>query len=70
MTLQIIDLLTINCNVIMAKQPSVTVIIIVAVVVFIASTVISGFAAYKIKRRCLKLQADKEKNPTAAERKE
>ncbi len=67
MTLPIIDL---NFSLAVSQQPSVAVIIIVAVVVFVVSTVISGFAAYKIKRRSLQSQTDKEENPTSADRKE
>ena len=69
MTLQIIEFITMSICVIHTEQPSDAVIIIIAVAVFIAATVISGFLTYKIKRRSLKLQADKEENPKAADSK-
>lgn len=53
MTLQIIDI---------SQQPSTAIVVAVAVIIFIASTIISGFVVYKIKLRKLMAQAEKDEN--------
>lgn len=59
-------LLTINS----LTQPSMTAVVIIAAVVFIVSTVISGFISYKIKLRNLKRLSENNDEQTSVDNEE